>query len=176
MISYGPSDTPGVKLIGAYYATNKTIRSRFSTGHRKRHSRREMNQGNCESRGHTTMHCRFAVTAILVFLSQTAGAVYDRTFFVESIKYARSQTAPTIRPEFEVASIRPTNPQWPQINVGVQVDGAQVRFTLFNLITYVGYAYEIPPYQIEGPEFMGSAVFDISAKMPEGANPTQVRA
>ena len=80
------------------------------------------------------------------------------------------------RPEFEVASIRPASPKWPQINVGIQVDGAQVRFTLFNLITYVGYAYEIPPYQIEGPEFMGSAVFDISAKIPEGASPTQVRA
>src|SRR5207249_11345093 len=29
--------------------------------------------------------------------SSTVGAVYDRTFFVESTKYARSQTAPTVR-------------------------------------------------------------------------------
>jgi uncharacterized protein (TIGR03435 family) len=80
------------------------------------------------------------------------------------------------RLEFEVASIRPSNPQGTQINIGMHVDGAQVRFTLFNLITYVGYAYEIPPYQVEGPDWIGSAFYDIAAKMPDGTNPTQVRA
>jgi uncharacterized protein (TIGR03435 family) len=115
---------------------------------------------------------RFAVTAILLFATQTACAEH----LIQSSKYARSQTAPTTRPEFEVASIRPSNPQWPQINVGVHVDGAQVRFSLFNLVTYIGYAYEIPPYQVEGPDWMGPAFFDIAAKIPEGANPTQVRA
>jgi uncharacterized protein (TIGR03435 family) len=79
------------------------------------------------------------------------------------------------RLEFEVASIRPSNPQGAQINIGKHVDGAQVRFTLFNLITLVGYAYEIPPYQVEGPDWIGSAFYDIAAKMPEGTGPTQVR-
>jgi uncharacterized protein (TIGR03435 family) len=80
------------------------------------------------------------------------------------------------RLEFEVASIRPSNPQGAQIDIGMHVDGAQVRFTLFNLISYVGYAYEIPPYQVEGPDWIGSAFYDIAAKMPEGSSPTQVRA
>jgi uncharacterized protein (TIGR03435 family) len=92
--------------------------------------------------------------------------------FVVLSTSAISQT----RPEFEVASIRPSNPQGAQINVGMHVDGAQVRFTLFNLITFVGYAYEIPPYQVEGPDWIGSAFYDIAAKMPEGTSPTQVRA
>jgi uncharacterized protein (TIGR03435 family) len=94
------------------------------------------------------------------------------TAFVVLSTSAFSQT----RPEFEVASIRPSNPQGAQINVGMHVDGAQVRFTLFNLITFVGYAYEIPPYQVEGPDWIGSAFYDIAAKMPEGTSPTQVRA
>src|SRR5437667_3187030 len=34
----------------------------------------------------------------------TVGAVYDRTFFVESTKYARSQTAPTVR-QLELSKI-----------------------------------------------------------------------
>src|SRR6478609_6505306 len=94
------------------------------------------------------------------------------TAFVVLSTSAFSQT----RPEFEVASIRPSNPQGALINVGMHVDGAQVRFTLFNLITFVGYAYEIPPYQVEGPDWIGSAFYDIAAKMPEGTSPTQVRA
>src|SRR5207249_4242143 len=38
----------------------------------------------------------------------TVGAVYDRTFFVESTKYARSQTAPTVHPisEFSHRAVR----------------------------------------------------------------------
>jgi uncharacterized protein (TIGR03435 family) len=78
--------------------------------------------------------------------------------------------------QFEVASIRPSvPPQGFQVNVGIRVDGAQVRFTLFNLVTYVAYAYDIPPYQVEGPDWMRAAIFDISAKMPDGANPKQAR-
>ena len=42
------------------------------------------------------------------------------------------------RLQFEVASIRPSaTPQGFNVNVGIHVDGAQVRFTLFNLVTYV---------------------------------------
>ena len=79
-------------------------------------------------------------------------------------------------PEFEVASIRPANLQGYQTNIGMHIDGAQVRFTLFNLTALIGYAYEIPPYQVDGPDWMGSAFFDIAAKMPDEARATQARA
>ncbi|HEY2380095.1 MAG TPA: TIGR03435 family protein [Terriglobia bacterium] len=82
-------------------------------------------------------------------------------------------------PQFEVASIRPSGPIGQintGINAGVHIDGAQVRFTLFNLISYIGYAYDVPPYQVHGLDWMGSAWFDISAKMPDGADTKQVRA
>lgn len=79
-------------------------------------------------------------------------------------------------PEFEVASIRPANLQGYQTNIGMHIDGAQVRFTLFNLTALIGYAYEIPPYQVDGPDWMGSAFFDIAAKMPDESSATQARA
>ena len=60
------------------------------------------------------------------------------------------------RLQFEVASIRPSaTPQGFNVNVGIHVDGAQVRFTLFNLATYVAYAYDIPPYQVQTPNRPG---------------------
>jgi uncharacterized protein (TIGR03435 family) len=55
----------------------------------------------------------------------------------------------TPRPEFEVASIRPTdqsNPQ--QVSVGVHVDGAQVSITYFSLKDYIRVAYQIKDYQV----------------------------
>jgi len=71
--------------------------------------------------------------------------------------------------EFEVASIRPSNPQGPQVTGGFHTDGAQARFTLVSLGTYVSYAYEVRTYQITGPDWLRSQLFDVSAKMPEGA-------
>jgi uncharacterized protein (TIGR03435 family) len=82
---------------------------------------------------------------------------------------ALSQT----RLEFEVASIRPSNPQGPQFTAGVQVDGAQVRFGLVPLISYIGYAYDVRNYQIVGPDWLRSERFDIVAKLPDGAAITQ---
>lgn len=78
---------------------------------------------------------------------------------------ALSQT----RLEFEVASIRPSNPQGPQITAGVHVDGARVQFALVPLITDIGYAYDVRGYQIEGPDWLRTELFDIVAKLPDGA-------
>jgi uncharacterized protein (TIGR03435 family) len=79
------------------------------------------------------------------------------------------------RLEFEVVSIRPRSLQGQQVDVGIHIDGAQVRFTLFNIITFVGYAYDVPPYQVEGPDWIGTTFFDVAAKVPDGTTKTQVR-
>jgi uncharacterized protein (TIGR03435 family) len=73
------------------------------------------------------------------------------------------QNAPA-RPEFEVASIKPSAPSGvDRANVGVRIDGAQVRCTYFSLKDYIGMAYRL-----------GSERFDISAKLPAGAGRGQV--
>ena len=79
---------------------------------------------------------------------------------------------------FEAASIRPSNLEnlniAAGIRAGVRADGAQVRYTFVPLITYVGYAYEIRNYQIVGPDWLRSELFDIVAKLPDGSTTKEV--
>jgi len=78
--------------------------------------------------------------------------------------------APPARPEFEVASIKPTavTPLGAQVHVGIQIDGAQAHCSYLSLKDYIRIAYEVKDYQITGPDWMASERFDIHAKLPEG--------
>ena len=70
--------------------------------------------------------------------------------------------------EFEVASIKPSAPVVDRVNVGVHVDGAQVRCTYLSLKDYIRMAYNVKDHQIVGPDWIASDRFDIAAKVPEG--------
>lgn len=77
--------------------------------------------------------------------------------------------------QFEVASVRPSPPPGPErMDVGVHIDGQQVRITALNLKDYISAAYKVKLYQIEGPDYMGSERFDITGKVPAGASGDQV--
>jgi len=80
-----------------------------------------------------------------------------------------AQSAPT-RPEFEVASIKPSvaAPAGGQVHVGVQIDGAQVHCTYLSLKDYLRIAYQVKDFQVTGPDWMASERFDIHAKLPTG--------
>lgn len=78
------------------------------------------------------------------------------------------------RPEFEVASIRPSADQTTRVDVGLSFNGSQVRIAYMSLKDYVGMAYEVSPNQVTGPEWMGQIRFDVAAKMPDGGSPQQV--
>ncbi len=81
----------------------------------------------------------------------------------------------TPRPEFEVASVKPSAPSDNvKVNIGVKVDGAQVHYTYFSLQDYLRLAYKVKAFQISGPDFLASARFDIDAKLPSGATREQV--
>lgn len=89
---------------------------------------------------------------------------------------AFAQTTPP-EPEFEVATIKPSAPpSMGQVNVGVHVDGAQVRITYRSLQEYISSAYRLKVYQVVGPDWLASQRFDVSAKLPEGAQQDQVPA
>jgi uncharacterized protein (TIGR03435 family) len=80
--------------------------------------------------------------------------------------------APAARLEFEVASIKPSAPPGTGANRvlgGMHVDGAQVSWTFLSLNDYIDSAYRLRSYQISGPDWMASARFDITAKLPDGA-------
>jgi hypothetical protein len=58
-------------------------------------------RGNLSEYGAPSRACRFILAGYSPFPSlatKSVGAVYDRAFFMESTKYARSQTAPTVDP------------------------------------------------------------------------------
>jgi len=86
-----------------------------------------------------------------------------------------AQTAPP-RPEFEVASIKPSTvaPTGAQVHVGVQIDGAQVHCTYLSVRDYIRIAYRVKEHQVIGPDWLASERFDIHAKLPAGATRDQV--
>jgi uncharacterized protein (TIGR03435 family) len=77
--------------------------------------------------------------------------------------------------QFEVASIRPSAPT-PEghVNVGVHIDGAQVRVTALTLRDYLGIAYRMKVAMISGPDWTASERFDISATLPAGGRTDQL--
>src|SRR4051812_42000627 len=82
---------------------------------------------------------------------------------------AFGQTKPP-RPEFEVASIKPSAAQaMNSAAVGIHVDGAQFRCNYFTLKDYIGVAYRVKVDQINAPDWVMSEHFDIAAKIPSGA-------
>ncbi|MBZ5578075.1 MAG: TIGR03435 family protein [Acidobacteriia bacterium] len=79
------------------------------------------------------------------------------------------QTAPA-RPEFEVASIKASPPgAINTVNVGIHIDGSQVRCGSLSIKDYLGIAYRLKNYQISGPEWIASERFDINARLPAGS-------
>lgn len=78
--------------------------------------------------------------------------------------------------EFEVASIKPSAPLTAQrVDVGLHIDGSQVRCSYLSLRDYIRMAYQVKDYQVLGPEWIESEHFDIAAKLPEGGSRGQVR-
>jgi len=76
--------------------------------------------------------------------------------------------------EFEVASIKPAEPLTPQTNLGLHVDGAQIRVTYMSVKDLIGMAYPVKFEQVLGPDWLASERFDIVAKLPDGATRKQV--
>jgi len=76
--------------------------------------------------------------------------------------------------EFEVASIKPAEPLTPQTNLGLHVDGAQIRVTYMSVKDLIGMAYPVKFEQVLGPDWLASERFDIVAKLPDGATRKQI--
>src|SRR5215471_3497922 len=93
---------------------------------------------------------------------------------VHAFLFAHSH-AQHAKPEFEVASVRPTPPsQEHGMSLSLKLDASQVRVIALPLRDIIATAYRMKPYQISGPEWIATTTFDISAKMPDGATVRQV--
>jgi uncharacterized protein (TIGR03435 family) len=86
-----------------------------------------------------------------------------------------AQTPPRL--EFEVASIRPSEPILTPADaakIGVHIDGARVNITKLSVSEYLTIAYKLKLHQISGPEWMASERFDINAKLPADSKGDQI--
>src|SRR5215471_17582779 len=90
--------------------------------------------------------------------------------------FAAVTTLAQTRPEFEVASIKPAPDQFQQANIGLHIDGSQVRYSYLSLKDLISLAYDVKLPQVSGPEWLGSQRFEIAAKLPDGATISQVPA
>jgi uncharacterized protein (TIGR03435 family) len=83
------------------------------------------------------------------------------------------------RPEFEVASIKPSHPQEGPVRVGClggpPIDPTLVRCSSYPLRNLVMEAWGLASWEYKGPDWMLDATFDIVAKIPPGTTPEQYR-
>jgi uncharacterized protein (TIGR03435 family) len=82
---------------------------------------------------------------------------------------------------FEVASVKPAAPQGQgRFMIGTRggpgtPDPERVTLTNVNLKQILANAYDVKQYQIQGPSFLDTDRFDITAKIPKGATREQAR-
>src|SRR6478672_1340053 len=93
-----------------------------------------------------------------------------RTLPIALLASAAFAQSPAPRLEFEVASVKHSEPLTPQnvSSVGVHMDRALVSFRFLSLQDYIIAAYDIKKHQIAAPDWMAAERFDIQAKMPDG--------
>jgi uncharacterized protein (TIGR03435 family) len=61
-----------------------------------------------------------------------------------------------------------------QAHLGMNVDAARVDIGSLSLADLIRVAFNVKPYQIQGPDWMSSERFDVVANLPEGASKEQV--
>jgi uncharacterized protein (TIGR03435 family) len=78
-------------------------------------------------------------------------------------------------PAFEVASIKVSEPApMGRMMIRMGVDAEMLRYNGVPLREIIRIAYRVKDFQIEGPDWLESARYDIVAKLPEGATEEQV--
>ena len=79
------------------------------------------------------------------------------------------------QPAFEVASIKPAAPmQMGKMMIRMTADAGMLRYTNVSLEDCIRNAYRVKDFQVQGPDWLGGARFDIVAKLPDGASQDQV--
>src|SRR5689334_892745 len=83
--------------------------------------------------------------------------------------------SPAAKPEFEVASVRPSAASGQdRVSLGLHLDGSQARIVSFSLKDYAAMAYRMRGYQIAGPDWIGTDRFDLNAKLPAGISSDKI--
>jgi uncharacterized protein (TIGR03435 family) len=79
------------------------------------------------------------------------------------------------QPAFEVASIKPSDPNPSnRMFIGMKADAGTVHYTNITLKDCIRAAYRVRDFQIQGPEWMNNLRLEITAKLPVGASIEQI--
>ena len=82
---------------------------------------------------------------------------------------------PVFAQSFEVVSIKAAQPSpMNQIQMRQSSDPGMVRYSNHSLRDLIRIAYRIKDFQVQGPEWMDTARFDVTGKLPAGASEQQV--
>jgi uncharacterized protein (TIGR03435 family) len=93
------------------------------------------------------------------------------TLLVSVAAVAQTPNTRDTRPQFEAASIQPTEPG---IKIGVHFDGTTARYVAVPLRDSIAMASRVRIAQLSGPAWLADAKFDISAKLPAGTTSEQI--
>jgi uncharacterized protein (TIGR03435 family) len=98
--------------------------------------------------------------------------------FLAIVAVAAQETTPAAHPAFEVVSIKPRGPvlpvqdsqgRWTQSTTPFQYTAG--RFTVVQTLSrIIQHAYSISDWELEGPAWLKSPTYEISAKIPLGAS------
>ena len=81
---------------------------------------------------------------------------------------------------FEVATIKSSAPidmaalRTGAAHIGTKIDGSHLDIGTASLYQLLCRAYRIPAYRLIGPDWLKTTMFDIQAKIPDGASPEQI--
>jgi uncharacterized protein (TIGR03435 family) len=81
---------------------------------------------------------------------------------------------------FEVATIKPSVPvdmaalRDGRAHVGTKIDAGRVDIGTASLFQLICVAYRLRPYQVTGPDWLKTTMYDIQAKIPSGATAVEV--
>ena len=76
---------------------------------------------------------------------------------------------------FDVVSVKPSAPQpMNQIRVMNGSDPGMVRYNGYSLRLLIQVAYRVKEFQVQGPEWLDSARFDVEGKLPQGVGSDKV--
>lgn len=88
-----------------------------------------------------------------------------RLILIGSLLQAGAYSQPSARPEFEVASIKPSRASSSgAVAVGTQTAPDTVTLTGIKTRDLIARAYSLNPYQITGPDWLDEELYDIVAK------------
>ncbi len=76
-------------------------------------------------------------------------------------------------PRFDVASVKPVEGRY---GLRPQIDGARVHYPFVSLTALILKAFAIKSFQLDGPKWLGTAHYEVTATIPEGCGAREIPA